>query len=154
MFSHCAVIAGCSTWTGIKGRGFRVQEALAWHCASPQLLSQNNNVPCFSVSSVASVFCESGVAHQCSCSILGTLYSCGKADYLLIAFLFVCFIFMYIEEIRIWYLGEVQSDARSWSSLIAEVIAQTSNYLVQSFDNLIFLLISCSLCFHTNATDF
>lgn len=59
---------------------------------------------------------------------------------------------MCIEEISIWYLWKVQSDARSCFSLIAEAIAQAASYLVQSFDNVIFLLISCSL-FHTNAAD-
>lgn len=65
----------------------------------------------------------------------------------------MCFIFTCIEEIRIWYLWNAQSDARSCSSLVAEGIAQTSMYLAQSFDNLVFLLISCSL-FHSNAADF
>lgn len=71
---------------------------------------------------------------------------------LLIEVLFMCLIFMCLEEIRIWYLWNMQSDTRSCSSLVAEAIAQTSNYLAQSFDNLIFLLILCNL-FHSNAVD-
>lgn len=71
---------------------------------------------------------------------------------LLIELLFVCLIFMCIEEIRIWCLWNVHSDARSCSSLIAEAVALASSYLLQSFDNLNFFLISCSLC-HTNAAD-
>lgn len=59
---------------------------------------------------------------------------------------------MCIEEVSIWYLWNVQSDARSCSSLIAEATAQASNYLVRSVDYLICLLISCIL-FYTNAAD-
>lgn len=76
----------------------------------------------------------------------------GKQLILLHSF-FVLHFYVYIEEISIWYLRKVQSSGRSCSSLIAKVIAQTFNYLVQSFDNLIFLHISYSLRFHINATD-
>lgn len=85
---------------------------------------------------------------HCSCSTLDM----ARVQHLSLLLYFLCFIFMWIEEIRIWYLWNVQSDARSCCSLIAEATALAFNYLVQSFDNLVFLLISCSL-FHTNAAD-
>lgn len=62
----------------------------------------------------------------------------GK-QHILLYFFFAFHFYVSSEEIRIWYLWKVQSNGRS-CSLIEKAIAQTSNYLVQIFDNLIFLL--------------
>lgn len=96
------------------------------------------HLPCLLASSVGSLLCTSAVLP--ALFLLCLRYSQGTTFSLVLYFL--CFILMWIEEIRIWYLWNVWSDARLCSSLIAEATALAPNYSVQS------LIISFSYSFH------